>query len=239
MVPIGPRPILWHVMKYYAHYGHSDFILCLGYGGNVIKDYFLRYDETSSNDFVLSKGAREVTLLGSDIQDWSITFVDTGLHSNIGQRLKAVQRYLEGEPQFLANYADGLTDLDLDSYLKFTDERNTTASFLAVRPPLSFHVTRFDQAGRTTHIEPIRESDIWVNAGYFVLRPAIFDELNRGEELVIEPFQRLILRGELSSYSFDGFWMAMDTFKDKQALESLYERGPAPWEVWRSHTGAR
>lgn len=233
MVPIGPRPILWHVMKYYAHFGHKDFILCLGYRGNVVKDYFLHYDETISNDFVLSNGTRDVSLMGSDLDDWRITFVDTGLHANIGQRLKSVQRHLEGEEFFLANYADGLTDLDLNLYIDFALDRRTVASFVAVRPPLSFHLTRFDQSGRTTHIEPIRDSDIWVNAGYFVLRPEIFNELDNGEELVIEPFQRLIKRGELSSYGHEGFWMAMDTFKDKQALESLYERGPAPWELWR------
>ena len=113
MVPIGYRPILWHVMKYYAHYGHKDFILCLGYKADVIKKYFLEYDECVSNDFVLSKGGKNLELLNSDIHDWNITFVDTGLTSNIGQRLKAVQEHLQGEEIFLANYTDGLSDVPL------------------------------------------------------------------------------------------------------------------------------
>ena len=233
MVPIGPRPIIWHVMKYYAHYGHRDFVLCLGYHGNVIKDYFLRYEETTSNDFVLTNGGREVRLLGSDIEDWKITFVDTGQHTNVGERLKAVRQHLEGEEFFLANYADGLTDLPLSDYISFAVAKNTTATFLAVRPPLSFHVTTFDPDGYATSISPIRKTDLWVNAGYFVLRHDVFDQLGNGEELVIEPFQRLIESRQVSTFGYEGFWMAMDTFKDKQALDEMYERGPAPWEVWR------
>src|SRR5260370_18842271 len=137
MVTIGYRPILWHVMKYYAHYGHKDFILCLGYKADVIKNYFLNYDECVSNNFVLSHGGRKLQLLNSDIHDWNSTFGDTGIGSNIGQRLKAVQSYLKGESVFLANYSDGVSDLPLPESLRHFRERRKIASFVSVRMPHS------------------------------------------------------------------------------------------------------
>ncbi len=140
MVQIGYRPILWHVMKYYAHFGHKDFILCLGHRADAIKNYFLNYDECASNDFVLSGGGKKLELINSDIQDWRITFVDTGIHSNIGQRLKAVEKYLQGEEEFLANYSDGLTDLPLPQQLDHFHQYSKIASFLCVRPNLSYHL---------------------------------------------------------------------------------------------------
>src|SRR5687768_1501893 len=130
MVPIGYRPILWHVMKYYAHYGHKDFILCLGYQADAIKEYFLNYEECLSNDFTMSQGGKHLQLFNSDIQDWKITFADTGLTSNIGQRLKAVQKYLEGEEVFLANYSDGLTDLDLPTLIQYSRQHDKIATFV-------------------------------------------------------------------------------------------------------------
>src|SRR5436305_734274 len=144
MVAIGYRPIIWHVMKYYAHYGHKDFILCLGYKADAFKNYFLNYNECMSNDFILSRGGKKTELLSSDIHDWRITFVDTGITSNIGQRLKAVQPYLEGESTFLANYSDGLSDLALPQYIHHFEQRNKIGSFLAISPPQSYHVVSFD-----------------------------------------------------------------------------------------------
>src|SRR5262249_24919348 len=137
MVPLGYRPILWHLMKYYAHYGHRDFILCLGYRGDIIKNYFLNYEEGISNDFILSDGGRKRELLTSDISDWRITFVETGLSSNIGQRLMAVRKSLAGEEIFLANYSDGLTDLDLSVQTEAFRKSGAVGSFLSVRPNLS------------------------------------------------------------------------------------------------------
>ena len=134
LVNIGDRPIIWHLMKYYAHYGHKDFILCLGYRGDLIKDYFLKYNECASNDFVLSEGGRKIELFSEDISDWRITFVDTGLKSNIGQRLKIVEKHLDGEEIFLANYADGLSDYPLDTHIDHFRSTNAIASFAAVRP---------------------------------------------------------------------------------------------------------
>jgi glucose-1-phosphate cytidylyltransferase len=233
MVQIGNRPILWHVMKYYATFGHTDFILCLGYKSEVIKDYFLNYKEWASNDFVMSGGGREIRLLNSDIDEWNITFADTGIQSNIAERLKAVEPHLAGEELFLANYADGLTDLWLPDYLDAFRRRSQLASFVAVRSPESFHVARIDDDDFCTAIEPIADADIWFNAGYFIFRPEIFGYINEGEELVEEPFARLVAERQLTAYRYEGFWQAMDTFKDKQALERRYSTGDAPWQVWR------
>ncbi len=233
MVPIGQRPILWHLMKYYAHYGHKDFILCLGYKGETIKDYFLNYSECLSNDFTLSNGGRNVELVNRDIEDWRITFVDTGLHANIGQRLKAVERHLQGEEVFLANYTDGLSDLHLPAIIDYAVRLRSTACFLSVRPTQSFHVVDIEGDGRVRDIQDLSRSGIWINGGFFVLRREVFRYMENGEELVHQPFQRLIARDDLVTYRYDGFWMSMDTFKDKQQLDDMYARGETPWAIWK------
>lgn len=232
MVPVGYRPILWHLMKYFAHFGHREFILCLGYRGDAIKRFFLDYNECLTNDFTFSQGGRRVELNGNDIQDWKITFADTGLRSSIGERLRAVERYLENDELFLANYSDGLTDLDFASYLDYARERDRVATFLAVKPNASYHIAKTDHAGLVTDISEVRQSGVRINAGFFVLKRQIFSYLKPGEELVIEPFQRLIRERQLAAYEYDGFFASMDTFKDKQELDRLYDDGRAPWQVW-------
>lgn len=232
MVTIGYRPILWHVMKYDAHFGHKDFVLCLGYRGDVIKNYFLNYSECLSNDFTLSEGGKKLDLMASDIHDWKITFVETGLTSNIGQRLKAVARYVQDEPEFLANYSDGLTDLPLPRQLAQFRAQNAVASFVSVKPPISYHIVSSDPTGRVTSIEDIKQTRIRINGGFFILKPEIFDHIGPGEELVREPFERLVSAGRLTAHEYDGYWASMDTFKDRQQFEDAYARGSAPWEVW-------
>jgi glucose-1-phosphate cytidylyltransferase len=232
MVNIGSRPVLWHVMKYYAHFGHKDFILCLGHGSDFIKNYFLNYNECISNDFTLSEGGKSLQLFNSDIDDWNITFADTGSTSNIGQRLKAVEKYLEGEDVFLANYSDGLTDLPLNEQIDHFAREQKVASFLCVKPNLSLHFITLDARGLVEAIRDVSRSDIRINGGYFVLRKEIFDYIGEGEELLHEPFQRLVEQGQLLAYKYDGFWAAMDTFKDKQTLDEIHARGQAPWRVW-------
>jgi glucose-1-phosphate cytidylyltransferase len=234
MVPIGYRPVLWHVMKYYAHYGHKDFILCLGYRADAIKQYFLHYDECVSNDFSLSKGGKDLHLFNSDIQDWNITFAETGMHSNIGQRLKAVQKYLAGEEAFLANYADGLTDLPLPKLLEFSRQHAKIATFVSAKPNLSYHVVAAGTDGAVSEIKPIQETPLRINSGYFVLKQEIFKYIQNGEELVLEPFRRLIRESQLMAYEHNGFYASMDTFKDKQQLDDLYAKGDAPWVVWQA-----
>ncbi len=236
IVSIGHRPLIWHVMKYYAHYGQKDFILCLGYKSAVIKEYFLRYNEAISNDFVMSEGGKNLRLLGTDIQDWTITFADTGLNSNIGQRLKAVERYLTGEEVFLANYADDLTDFHLPSMIDHFMESGKIAAFLCVQPTHSFHVVGLGEGHEVTGIQHVSNSGLYINGGYFIFRKEIFNYIRDGEELVEEPFRRLIQDGQLAGYRHDGFWLPMDTFKDKQLLEDMYSRGVAPWEVWKNGT---
>ncbi len=232
MVTVGPRPILWHVMKYYSHFGHNQFILCLGYRADAVKQYFRDYDETVSNDFVLKNGGRDVDLLSSDIDDWEITFVDTGMNASVGERLAAVRPYLEGEEMFLANYSDGLTDLPLDKHIVDFESSDAIASFVAVHTTQSFHVADVSSSGQVNSIRPISDSGLWINGGFFVFRQEIFDYLHPGEDLVLEPFQRLIEVQKLRAFRYRGFWMAMDTFKDKQALENLYEQDEAPWQLW-------
>ena len=237
MVQIGNRPILWHLMKYYAHFGHKDFIICLGYKGTVIKDYFLHYDESVSNDFVWSQGGRNVQLLNRDIEDWTITFVDTGAASNIGQRLKAVEPYLEREEVFLANYGDGLSDVELPLMIEEFHRQKPVASLLLVQPTASFDIVRVEADGAVAGVDSLTQSDIWINGGFFVMSKEIFRYLRPGEELVREPFQRLIDQRALLAYKCTGFWQCMDTFKDKQSLEEL-NQGAAPWKVWQRTSAA-
>src|SRR5579859_2694773 len=237
MVQIGTRPLLWHLMKYYAHFGHKDFILCLGYKGGVIKDYFLNSDESVSNDFIWSQGGKKVHLLNRDIDDWTITFVETGATAMIGERLKAVEPHLQGEEMFLANYGDGLSDLELPVMIDEFRRSNAIASLLLVHPTASFDIVRIEPGDTVAGICPLTNSDIWINGGFFVLRNEIFRYIHPGEELVRQPFRRLIENGTLLAHKCKGFWQCMDTFKDKQQLEEL-NQGSAPWKVWNHVSGA-
>ncbi len=231
MVQIGTRPILWHLMKYYAHFGHKDFILCLGHQANVIKDYFLHYDESLSNDFVWSQGGKKIDFVNRDIDDWRITFVETGVNSNIGERLKAVEPYLRGEEMFLANYADGLTDLDLPSMIEEFRGSGAVGALLLVQPTASFDIVGLTPDGKVKQVSALSAADIWINGGFFVFRNEIFRYMQPGDELVRKPFERLIQEGSLVAHKCTGFWQCMDTFKDKQCLEEL-NKGQAPWKVW-------
>lgn len=221
-------------MKYYAHYGHKDFILCLGYKGDYIKNYFLNYNECLSNDFVLSRGGREIRLYSSDIEDWSITFVDTGLHSNIGQRLRAVKKYLDGEEMFMANYTDGLSNLPLPHYLDRFCQSGKIAGLVTVKPSVTFHVVKLRDENAVASIEAVQKSDLWINAGFFIFKQAIFDYIHEGEELVYEPLARLIAENQLMAYRHQGFFTGMDTFKEKQMFDDLYNAGTMPWAVWQN-----
>jgi glucose-1-phosphate cytidylyltransferase len=229
MITIGDRPILWHIMKYYATFGFTDFILCLGYRAEAIKEYFLNYKEELTNDFVLKDGGQRVELLSRDIHDWSITFVSTGLQSTIGQRLKKVEPYIGDDEFFLANYSDVLTDAPLPDMIETLTRSDKTALFLASHPTYTFHLISFDGENRVQTMEDVTKSGIWINAGYFVFRREIFDLIHEGEDLVEEPFHRLIDQGKLIAYPYDGFWAPMDTIKDRTILEGMLESGHAPW----------
>lgn len=233
MVMIGDRPLLWHGMRYYAHHGHTDFILALGYGAQEIKDYFLHYKETATNDFVL-RGGREVELLSSDLADWRITFVDTGLHSSIGERLRRVRRYLDGDEYFMANYADVLSDLPLHQVVERFRASGAVASLTAVPPQSSFHVLQIDDRERVSGLRPVSQFPLWENGGFFVFRQELFDALYPGEDLVDGTLVRLAERGQLIAYRHSGFWVPADTLKERAHLEALYQSGTRPWAVWEN-----
>lgn len=233
LVSVGTRPIIWHLMRYYAHYGHKEFVLALGYRGDLVKEYFLKYNECLSNDFTLSDGGKSVQLHSSDIADWKITFVDTGLHSNIGQRLLRVRKYVEGDRAFLANYADGLSDVPIDKVVDDFEAKDAIATFASVRSSQSFHLVNTTPEGLVTGIGPMDRDGLYINGGYFAFRREIFDYINEGEELVEAPFRRLIEKRRLATYAHAGFWQAMDTFKDKITFDRMEARGECPWMVWK------
>ncbi len=209
MVPIGGRPLLWHIMRYYAHFGHRDFVVCVGHQANAIRDYF----ERTPHDF-------------------RIRYVDTGLDSSIGERFYAVRDALEGEDTFLANYGDTVTDVPLPTLIEHHAGSGKVASLLSVRPNYTFNVVTADGAN-VTAFHDIAESGLWINGGYFVFRRDVFDYLEAGEDLPAM-FNRLIAAGELATYAYEGFWAPMDTLKDKQRLEALVESGGSVWQVWES-----
>jgi len=239
MVPIGQLPILWHVMKYYAHFGHKDFILCVGYRADAIRERFSRNGNRPKVPGASSIGNKNLELFESDLRMWNITFVDSGLHSNIGQRLKAAEKYLAGEEMFLANYADSLSNLPLPQLLQFAKGHGKIATFVAAPPNLTYHVVSFAPDGVVREIKAIRDTGLRINTGFFVFRQDIFRYIREGEELVCEPFERLIKEAQLMAYRHDGFFACMDTFKDKQQLDDMYARGNAPWLLWEDHADGK
>jgi glucose-1-phosphate cytidylyltransferase len=236
LVNVGPRPILWHLMRYYAHFGHTEFILCLGFRGSLIREYFLHYQDCMSSDFTWQDGGRSILVHDPGVRDWKITFVDTGLHSNIGQRLLRVRRYVRDEPWFLANYADGLGDIPLDAVVDLARRRDAVAAFASVRSWHSFHAAQADAEGFVTHMGPLRSDHFLINGGFFVLRQDIFDYIEEGEELVEQPFARLLGARKLVTYRHTGFWQSMDTLKDKIAFDRMEARGDCPWAVWEDRS---
>lgn len=231
MIPIGDRPILWHVMQYYSSYGHNDFVLCLGYKANIIKDFFLSYRPHAFADCVVSGFGGKVQLLSEPEKEWRVTLINTGIWRNIGERLWAVREHLEGEDMFLANYSDGLTDLNLDEMIARFKKSGKIACFLAVRPPLTYHLVDMDADGRVREFRSSDRSEIWINGGYFLFRKEIFDYMREGEDLVLEPFERLIAINQLVAHRHSGFWRCMDTLKDRQVLEDMAQRGEIAWQV--------
>lgn len=235
LVVIGEKPILWNLMKYYTYYGHKNFILCLGYKGEEIKKFFLNYDECLSNDFTLTKGGKKRKLIKSEIEDWNITFANTGLYTNIGQRLKTVEKYLDEDEVFLANYTDAVTDMPLPNIIDFFNKRGKIGCFIAVKPFHTFHFISSDANGIVKDIYPISKANLRINGGFFVFKKEILDHIKEGYDLVDDVFQRLIEKDELVSYNYDGFWQNMDTYKDKQKLDELALNDKAPWEIWKNH----
>ncbi len=239
MIPVGHQPILWHVMQYYSQFGHTDFVLCLGHKANTIKDFFLNYRPQAFSDCVVSGFGSKIELLGEPAEDWRISLIDTGIWRNIGERLWAVRKHVQNEEMFLANYSDGLTNVNLDDMIERFKKSGKIACFLAIRPPLTYHLADIETDGRVRQFRTSNRSEIWINGGYFLFRSEIFDYMREGEELVIEPFNRLIQEGKLMAYKHEGFWRSMDTLKDRELLEDMVEQGKMPWRVGTKTTAHR
>ncbi|MGI8576218.1 MAG: sugar phosphate nucleotidyltransferase [Egibacteraceae bacterium] len=232
MAMIGSRPLLWNVMRYYAHFGHTEFILCLGYGAKHIKDYFLNYEETLSNDFVLRDGGRDIELLSRDISGWTITFAQTGMETPIGERLRRVRDHLGDDEMFLANYADVLTDLPLDEMIETFAAGDAAATMLAVRPQAAFHAIEYGDDHRISAVETISEMNLRQNGGYFVMRREVLDALDEGDDLLTDTLVRLSKEGKVAAHPYDGFWMPADSVKERAQLENMHNRGHRPWALW-------
>lgn len=231
MIPVGDKPILWHLMDYYSQYGHKDFILCLGYKANVVKEFFLNNRPQLYSDCVVSRSGADVQLLGQPQQDWRVTMIDTGVWRNIGERLWAVREHVQNEEMFMANYSDGLAALDLQGMIETFKASGKVACFLAVRPSFSLHLIDMRDDGGVARIRKSEDANLWVNGGFFIFKPQVFDYMREGEELVEAPFARLIEADQLLAIRHEGFWRPMDTLKDKQVLEDMVEQGNTPWKL--------
>jgi glucose-1-phosphate cytidylyltransferase len=238
MIPIGDKPILWHLMHYYSQYGHQDFVLCLGYKAGVVKEFFLNYKPQTFADCVVSGAERKVEILGDPQQDWRIAMIDTGIWRNIGERLWAVREHVADEEMFYANYSDGLCDVDLDEMTAEFRASGKIGCFIAVRPTFSMHLVDIEQGGKVERIRTSQDANLWINGGFFIFRSEIFDYMRKGEELVEAPFQRLIEADQLMAFRHQGFWRPMDTLKDKQVLEDLVDKGTMPWRLDRDAEAA-
>lgn len=233
MMPIGGRPVLWHLMHYYAHHGHNEFILCLGYGANYVKEYFLNYREEFSNDFVLSDGGDSIELLSSDISDWRITFVDTGINVEIAERLRRVRRFLGDDEYFLANYGDVLSDAPINDFAQATVEAQAIASMLVVRPVGTMHVINFSpESNRVTNILETKQLDHWVNGGFLTMSQEVFDYLDHGPDMMGDVFPAIARDQRLMAFPYEGFWAPMDTLKEQTLLEEMFQAGDVPWMPW-------
>jgi len=211
MASIGGRPLLWHIMRYYAHFGHTEFVLCLGYRGGVIADYFRRDEFAHAG--------------------WQIELVDTGLEASIGERLAGAREHVERRDVFLCAYGDTLTDAPLPLLIAAHAASGKVASLLAARPNYTFNVIQRDEGNLVTRFADVAESGMWVNGGFFVFRNTIFDYMREGDDLP-DTLGRLIDDRQLLAYEYDGFWAPMDTLKDRERLEGLVELGTSPWQVW-------
>lgn len=229
MIPVGHQPIMWHLMQYYSRYGHRDFVLCLGYKANIIKEFFLNYRPQVYADCTVSEYGSKVEFHSTLPEDWRISLIDTGIWRNIGERLWAVRDHVAGEDMFLANYSDGLSNVNLNEMIDRFQKSGKAACFLAVRPPLTYHLVDMDNSGAVKQFRTSDTSEIWINGGFFLMRPKVFDYMQPGEELVLKPFQRLIDDDQLLAFKHDGFWRSMDTLRDRQILEDMVEKGSMPW----------
>ncbi|MBR0874909.1 glucose-1-phosphate cytidylyltransferase [Bradyrhizobium tropiciagri] len=238
MIPIGDKPILWHLMHYYSQFGHNDFVLCLGHKAHVIKEFFLNYKPQTYADCVVKGFGSQVEILGDPQQDWRVAMIDTGIWRNIGERLWAVRQHVAGEEMFYANYSDGLSDIDLTEMTRLFRASGKVACFTAVRPSFSLHLVDMRPDGKVERMRASQDANLWINGGFFIFRQEIFDYMAEGDELVEAPFRRLIEADQLMAFQHEGFWRPMDTLKDKHVLDDLVEKGTMPWLLHQIPRGA-
>ena len=235
MIEIGEEPILWHIMKMYSHYGFNDFIICLGYKGYIIKEYFADYYLHMSDVTFDFRNGNEMIVHQNVAEPWRVTLVDTGLYAQTGARIKRIQKYIN-EETFMLTYGDGVSSIDLSKLNKFHQEHDKIVTMTAVQPGGRFGVLDIGKDEQVNKfVEKSKEDGGWVNAGFMVLDYEVFDYLEEEEDLVFEkkPLEKLALDGQLMAYKHEGFWQCMDTMRDKQTLETLWTNKIAPWKKWK------
>ena len=233
LVLVGDKPILWHIMKTYSHYGYNNFVLCLGYKGDMIKDYFLNLDYT--HDFKFNPAKKELDIFNKDLPDWNIIFANTGIDSQTGHRIRQIQKYIN-EDNFFLTYGDGLADISINDLYNFHKNHGKIATVTTVRPFTRFgNLTISDTGNLVTDFEKKSIHHIgWIDGGFFVFKPSLFDYLEPGEDLKLEaePLRKLAKDGQFHAYKHNGFWQCMDNIRDHEFLNELWDSGRAPWKVW-------
>jgi len=231
MVEIGGHPVIWHIMKHLSFYGVNRFVICVGYKGDVIRDYFLNY-RSRNNDFTISLGAHSDLKFHSDHaeSDWTVTVAETGPLTNTGGRVLSVRKYLEGE-QFLCTYGDGLSDVNVSKLTEFHLEKNRTATVTAVKPLSRFGILDVDTQSKVNSFKEKPQTEDWINGGYFIFKPKIFEYLTSNIILENEPLKALVYENQLAAYKHEGFWQPMDTFREAEMLNRMWDSGQAPWRI--------
>ena len=232
MVLIGDKPILWHIMKIYASHGFTEFIICCGYKGHVIKEYFTNY-LLQESDFTINTKSNQITIHSSQNEDWNITLVNTGELTMTGGRVKRIQEYVNNE-RFFLTYGDGVGDVDIKALLLHHQQSGKKATLTATKPFGRFGVIDITENGQISSFKEKNKEDVsWINGGFFVLEPSVFDYIEGdATSFEKEPLEKLTAEGELSAFKHDGFWRAMDSLNDKNVLEEHWNTGNAPWKIW-------
>ena len=232
MVEIGGRPVLWHIMKLFAHYGMTEFVLCAGYRGQMIKDYFLNYEARNSDLTITLGDHQSVRFHGGHLETgWEVTIADTGETTQTGGRVKRVQQYLDGDT-FMVTYGDGLANVDVGKLLAHHKAHGKLATITTTRPLSRFGIVEIDPDSEVQSFREKPQADDWVSSGFFVFEPEVLDRLDRDCVLEREPLEKLAAAGELVAYRHDGFWQPMDTYREFLMLNELWTEGDAPWAVW-------
>jgi len=232
MVEVGEKPILWHIMKIYSHYGYNDFVICLGYKGYIIKEYFVNYFLHQS-DLTVDVSNNKMEVHSSFAEPWKVTLVDTGLNTQTGGRIKRIQKYI-GNETFMLTYGDGVGNININELVEFHKKNGKYATLTSVQPEGRYGSLDIDDNAVKSFQEKTKGDGAWVNGGFFVLEPKIFDYIKDGDSTIWEraPLENLAIDGQLTAYKHYDFWKCMDTLRDKNQLNELYTTGKAKWKVW-------